>query len=111
MFQFDGFGDIQVGLEADGQIVGDVLPADGQNGDVLDLAVLKNDQVGGAGADVDQGRAGFFLLAGQNGLGGGQARNGVVGGHNVGLFQCHVEVAQVRRRGGYDVGVDLQPDA
>src|SRR5579872_2762088 len=94
--------------QADGDVARHVVAADRQHGHVAGRPVVVHDDVGGAGADLDQAHAELDLLLAQHALTGGEP-----GAHDV----FHVEARSVHaldhvlQRGlsaGDDVGLDLE---
>ena len=60
-------------MEADCEVVGEVVAADGKDRGVGDGAFEEDGQFGGAGSDVGYADAQFALVGGEDGLGGGDA--------------------------------------
>ena len=66
-----GFFDRNV--EPDGQVVREMISADGEDGGVGDGAFEEDGELGGGGADVGDADAEFALVGGEDGFGGGDA--------------------------------------
>jgi hypothetical protein len=69
MSQLNGFGYVQIRPKANSQIVRNMLAAHWQHRHMLHLAVFQHYQIGSAGANIQERRTGFFLLALQHCLG------------------------------------------
>ena len=68
----DSFGFGNRRAQADGEIVGEVIAADGNGAGVAHHAAAVNDQLGGAAADVEQAAAEVALVLREAGFGGSQ---------------------------------------
>lgn len=70
-FELLGFflGDV----ETDGEVVGEVVAADGKDGGMGDGALEEDDEFGGGGTDVGHADAELAFIGGKDGLGGGDA--------------------------------------
>ena len=72
MVTLDPLGLQDRGSEADGDIVGDPVTAQGQNGGVTDASLSVDGQIGSATAHVDQGYAELLVVMAQGALPRGQ---------------------------------------
>jgi hypothetical protein len=67
---FFGFGDGSA--EADGQVVGEMIAADGDGAGVADYAAAVDDKFGGAAANIEEAAAEVAFVLREAGLGGGE---------------------------------------
>ncbi len=72
VLDFDLFGGVVWCAQPNGDVVGNLLAAGGQNHRVPDAAFNKNGDVGSAAANIHQHHAHFALNVGEYGLAGGQ---------------------------------------
>ena len=103
---FFGFGNGRA--QSDGEIVGEMVAADGQGRRVAHHAAGENDQFGGAAADVQQAAAEFALVLREHGFGGGQRLERRFADHHAGAIHGGDDILRGRRRGGDDVHVDFE---
>src|SRR5215469_13639226 len=68
----DFFGLRDRGAESHRKVAGEVVASDGDDSGVGDGAVLKYDETGGTGADIDEADPEFALVGAQNRVGAGQ---------------------------------------
>src|SRR5690606_20915498 len=104
-------GHVIRGAQADGDVVGDVVAADGEDLGVPHFALHVEGNVGGAAADVGDDDAHFPLVGVQHRFARGQGIE-----HKFAAFDAHVvgaggEVLQGGASGRYDVCLYLQPEA
>jgi hypothetical protein len=112
VLDLDLFGRLVGGAQADGDVVGDVIAADGNDVGVPDRALLVEGQVGRAAADVGDEHAHLPLGRLQYRLGRGQGVEHRLFGADADVAGAVlVQVLQRRRGRGDDVGLYLQPVA
>src|SRR5512137_686264 len=104
-----GFGDGRP--QAHGDVVGEVVAADGDGRGVPEAAALVDGHLGRAGADVDLADAELALVLGQDGLGRGDLVEDDLLDAEVGPLDAALEVLQRGQGGGDDVDVHLELDA
>ena len=100
---------VKRGAQSDRDVARDVVAADGQDGEVPRRAFIEDDDVGGAGPDLDQADAKLDLLGAQDSLARGQP--GADDVFDVEARTVHA-LDHVLDRGlgaGEDVGLDLEP--
>ena len=87
--RLDLFGIGERGAQADGNVVGEVIAANGHHAGMRHRAVVEHGNVGGTGADVGHADAEFALVGAEDGIGAGERfEDGVV----------HVDAGAVQRR-------------
>ncbi len=91
-----GLGDGDV--EAEGEVVGEVVAADGNDRGVGDGALEEDDEFGRARADVDEADAEFALVGGDGGLGGGDGFEDGFGDFKAGAVGAGDDALQRLRR-------------
>ena len=99
------------GPQADGDVVGQVVAAQGEHRGVLDGPVGEDGDVGGAAADVHQADAQFLLVGGEHRLGRGQLLQHDVGHVQAGPVAGFDDVLGAGHGAGDDVHLGLQADA
>ena len=96
-------------LDADRDVVRHVVAADRQDGRVERRAVREQGEVDRAGADVGDRDAQLLLGLGQHGLGGCERVGDELVDLHAGELDALGQVLDRGRRGGDDVGLDLEP--
>ena len=97
--------------QADGDVVGEVIATDGDDGGVPHAAALEDGEVGGSAADVEQRDAQLFLVRGQHRLGRRELADHRIDHFDAGPVDASHEVLRRRLAAGDDVHVDLEPGA
>ena len=95
-------------VQADSEIVGEVVAADGDDGSVGDGAFEEDDDLGGAGADVDEADAELALVGGEGGFGGGDGLEDGLGDFEAGLVGAGDDALLGAGRAGGDVEIDFE---
>ena len=110
VLDLERLGHLEAGLEADRDVVRDVGAADRQDRGVERRAVDEQGQVDRAGADVGDRDAEIALRRREDGLGRGEPAGDQLVDLDVGRGDALGEVLDRGRRGGDDVGLDLEAD-
>ncbi len=95
-------------MQADGEVVGEVVAADGDDRGVGDRAFEVDDDLGGAGSDVDQADAELALVGGEGGFGGGDGLEDGLGDFEAGLVGAGDDALLGAGRTGGDVEIDFE---
>ena len=111
MFLLDDVGDFWVGSEAHCEVVCDVVAADGDDGDELEVAFLEDGDAGRGGAEVDDCDAVFDLALTKDGAGGGDWGWDYFFDFDLGKVGDLFEILAIRGEGGDDVCFDLEARA
>src|SRR5579859_1582713 len=94
--------------QADGDVVSEVVAADGYRAGVHDDALVVDDEVGGAGADVHQADAELALVAAKRTVGDGERLEDGVVHVDAGAVHRGDDVLRGRGRGGDEVHLHLE---
>ena len=97
--------------QADGDVVGEVIAADADDGRVPQAAALVDRDVGGAAADVDQRDAELLLVLGQHRFAGRELLDDRLGDVDAGPVHARDDVLRRALAAGDDVDVHFEPGA
>src|SRR6185295_19441853 len=94
--------------EPHGDVVGEVVAADTDDGRVPEASALVDGDVRRAAADVHEGDAKLLLVLGQHGLAGGQLLDDGFGDVHTSAVHAGDDVLRGALATGHDVHVDLE---
>ena len=97
--------------QADGDVVREVIAADGDHPGVPQAAALEDREVGRAAADVDDRDAEILLVLGQHRFARGELLQHGLDHRHAGPVHARDDVLRGRGAAGHDVHVDLEPRA
>src|SRR5271157_2015909 len=110
-FLFDALSLLEGRTQTDGDVVGDVVAAEPENGGVLDRTIGENGNVGRAATDVDQAHSKIALVLRQHGLGGCERLEDDVDHVEASLVRALHDVLGAGHRRGHDMNLRLKPHA
>ena len=94
--------------QAYGQVVREMISADGNRGSVAYHAATVHHQLGGAAANIEQAAAQFALVLGQAGFRRGQGLKHRIGHHDAGPVHRRNQVLRGRDRARDDMHINLE---
>ena len=95
-------------VEADGEVVGEVIATDGDDRGVGDGAFEEDDQLGSGGADVEEADAELALIGSERGFGSGEGFEDGLGDFEAGLVDAGDDALLCAGGAGGDVQIDFE---